>query len=725
MISNPAMAAQPSTKVPASSNGQPETPNRIPAPYGQSCINCVKAKCRCMLINHTGSGAGRGSRSDCERCSRLGKECKPSNSSRKRGAAAHRRTVGLSASGGVSNRSAVASKTADLEQKLEDLMAMLQARTPSQPNDDGSTIIDTGVNASSLGVDQRSNRMPGGVVPGGPITPASTAYATCSTADSTPSPLSAQDALTSVAEAEDLLQFFRQHHLPFFPFMYMPPSTTAAELQRDRPFTWLNIKAICCKSPVRQFHLSQQIRDELAHKSMVSCERDIDLLLGTLVLLGWSMFHSCGKPKLNMTMGVAMSVVADLRLDKVIHDPDPRGIDCFKSTVKMPIYPSSTVRTMEERRATLACYVFCSITGAFLNSLSMRWTPHMEDSLRVLSSNPEWEGDQMLALMVRIRKLAEDINQSQQSWALECDGNSKYAAKPPVDVYTKHYHLCVRTIRDQLPESLKENKIATSLLLSAEMLVSELPFAPFQPLYQHAEPNFEGNGQPPRPQFHTSSRLTELARAEANYATMQVSKRVFEQFLTFETPDCLGFSFPILLNFFRAAQVLYRLRVVDGINSDSPANDTSGVIGGGVGLIEGVELMANRFEQLSDLYGFHAETDAEGSEATSFYAKCSKLFSGTLPMWRAHFAQAEAAKMAACTGTTSSGTDTGPATTDLGVDTGNAMNAPQTVPPFPAYPGYNSNYPLSDMLSMDFHMDEAWGNELMLSFDTSALFNGQ
>jgi hypothetical protein len=66
-----------------------------------------------------------------------------------------------------------------------------------------------------------------------------------------------------------------------------------------------------------------------------------------------------GRPTLNATMNMAMSIVADLRLDKHIHDINPKDMNCFKGPEFIKIM-QSTVRTMEERRATLACYAFCS-----------------------------------------------------------------------------------------------------------------------------------------------------------------------------------------------------------------------------------------------------------------------------------------------------------------------------------------------------------------------------
>ncbi|KAI1753423.1 hypothetical protein F4782DRAFT_94942 [Xylaria castorea] len=706
------MAAQPSTSVSASSLEQSDTSARTSAPYGQACLNCAKAKCKCILISQPSPGSGRGSRPTCERCHRLGRECKPSSSVRKRGDAVSRRAAGGSTSAGLANGMSAVSRAANLEQKLEDLVAILQAQASSKTNG-GETAArtQTGATTSSL-TDRRPNNVTSGIAAGGPtvVTPASTAHATCSTADSTPSPAPALDVLTSAAEAEETLALFRLHHLQFFPFVYLPLQMTAAQLQRERPYLWLNISAICCRSPVKQAALSHQIREELARRILVSCERTLDMLLGTLCLLGWTM-HLCFKPTMSAVMSMATSIVTDLRLDKQAQEDDPRMINCFKSADFIRI-PHSGIRTMEERRATLACYVFCSSGGAFLKGPSMRWTPHMEDSLKTLASNPDWEGDQILALMVRIRRLADNIIQAQATWTSDCD--SYATLKPPVSIYVKYFHQCLQTIKDQLPESLKHNRLATSMILSAEMVVSEIPFVN-STCWGHL-PESHLDAQTRQLRVQPPPRHIDMSRVEANYATLQTSKAFFEHFLTFELPDFLGFSFPVLLNFFRAAQILYRLRVADDLGSDLSA------VTNGMDLLEGLELASNRYGQLPGLYGFLTEVDAEGNEVTNFYDKCAKMFNGTLPMWRAHFAQAEAAKMGTSTGTTS-----------LGADADSGVNGPPVPPAMPMSAGFNSNlggrvnYPgmnnfmLPDLFPMDFSMDDAWCNEIMFSFDPTIL----
>lgn len=224
---------------------QSEAPTRTSAAYGQACTNCAKAKCKCILIiSHpgSGSGSGRAARPTCERCARLGRECNPSSGIRKRRAAGSRRSAGASALAGVSNGISAASRAANLEQKLEDLVAILKAQATSTPNHTSpqpdvaephqERRNNTGLRvATSSATDRQSNNVNGRTVPGGPamITPASTTgHATCSTSSSTPSPLTApaNNALVSASQAEETLAFFCQHHLKYFPFIYLPPDLT-------------------------------------------------------------------------------------------------------------------------------------------------------------------------------------------------------------------------------------------------------------------------------------------------------------------------------------------------------------------------------------------------------------------------------------------------------------------------------------------------------------------
>lgn len=245
------MAMRPPAVESVSLPEQSGSPNRTSAPYGQACTNCAKAKCKCILVHQPNTGSTRGSRPICERCARLGRECKPSSSIRRRGAAVSKRTTGSgSASGRGSSNVSVASRAANLEQRLEDLVAILKAQATSVPpssttqasssHSDAGEPRQHGGRPERVGAEFRATTSPASsssrIVPGGPtvVTPASTAYAACSTTNSTPSPvpgpgqgsMPVDDTHVPSLEAEETLAFFREHHLKLFPFVYLPPEMT-------------------------------------------------------------------------------------------------------------------------------------------------------------------------------------------------------------------------------------------------------------------------------------------------------------------------------------------------------------------------------------------------------------------------------------------------------------------------------------------------------------------
>lgn len=84
-----------------------------------------------------------------------------------------------------------------------------------------------------------------------------------------------------------MLETFRTHCLQRFPFVYIAPTVNAQDMQRHRPFLWMNIQAICTKSPLQCELLGRQIREYLAQKLYVELEKDLDLLQGLLAYLSW------------------------------------------------------------------------------------------------------------------------------------------------------------------------------------------------------------------------------------------------------------------------------------------------------------------------------------------------------------------------------------------------------------------------------------------------------
>ena len=91
----------------------------------------------------------------------------------------------------------------------------------------------------------------------------------------------------SPIEAEEYLINFQTHKSIYFPFIHISPTTSAQELQLDRPFLWLCIMAVGSKSTSQQQFLGSRIRQTIALEMVVQSARNIDLLLGLLVFIGW------------------------------------------------------------------------------------------------------------------------------------------------------------------------------------------------------------------------------------------------------------------------------------------------------------------------------------------------------------------------------------------------------------------------------------------------------
>ena len=72
------------------------------------------------------------------------------------------------------------------------------------------------------------------------------------------------------------------------------------------------------------------------------------------------MTHAQGRPIVSTYAGLAMGIVADLRLDKPTHFNPRKESHAFRPyrfTCPLPWLP--TERTHEHRRAVLACYIIC------------------------------------------------------------------------------------------------------------------------------------------------------------------------------------------------------------------------------------------------------------------------------------------------------------------------------------------------------------------------------
>ena len=333
-----------------------------PAGYGRSCTNCSRAKCKCIL---------RAPGTSCERCHRLGKECNPIQATRKR-----------------VEKKYTSSRTAQLEEKLDDLVSILRSsQGGSIPHPRAAAHYPA--STSSCEVPDNSNPQISRL---DSLATAATAsgphagYCSPSTSHHHPN-YNANDAQSepTPAEAEVYLQKFKAW-LKNFPFMYISPDVTAHDLRRERPFLWLAIMTITTMSVPQMSVLKHRIRQEIAEIVVVRHEPSIDILQGVIAFLGWATMNSGPgwKPFLILFSQLAKSVTYELGLTRSPAEEQYFAV-CFKPWGGR--HPQPKPRTLEERRALLSLW---HITSMYVGTYFPPWTPQANALKGLRRSSARW-----------------------------------------------------------------------------------------------------------------------------------------------------------------------------------------------------------------------------------------------------------------------------------------------------------------------------------------------
>ncbi|GAT28139.1 hypothetical protein RIB2604_02502140 [Aspergillus luchuensis] len=329
------------------------------APYGRSCVDCSQAKCKCIYSKAS---------EKCQRCQRLDKECRQPATTRR----------------STKRRSAVSkniSKTNRLENKIEDLVALLRAGV--HPGNASTTLLRE---LAQLPENQKSASSNAASPPGrSDISMSSSGLNSVDTrrtndTESTPEAslsdgggslstgASAEHAMEPTGiQAEEYFTIFLTKMLPYFPCLYVPSGTTAEKLRRDKPFTWLCIMAIASKSSAQRRILFDRIKHTVAQRLQVY-----------------------NKANIYVFAQLAMGIVYEMGL----FNPEAKGKHMLLCVHPEP-HENRTApprQVMEERRAVLGIATFLQ------QSDSLRWTPHLEDCLRLLEEQQECANDEIVLL---------------------------------------------------------------------------------------------------------------------------------------------------------------------------------------------------------------------------------------------------------------------------------------------------------------------------------------
>lgn len=164
-------------------------------------------------------------------------------------------------------------------------------------------------------------------------------------------------------ESELYLGLFRSRMLPCFPFIFMPPSITAQELRRDRPYLFWAIIAVATPSTEQKVARVEKLKHALTRSIMLENQSSIDILLSILTYITWSSDPFLKRTNnLSRMMMLATSVVSDLQLVQL----SPEACVIAKMAPGLGNSSRNASETspqdlIDGQRAVLACFVLSSM----------------------------------------------------------------------------------------------------------------------------------------------------------------------------------------------------------------------------------------------------------------------------------------------------------------------------------------------------------------------------
>ncbi|KAL1838213.1 hypothetical protein VTJ49DRAFT_2940 [Mycothermus thermophilus] len=328
-------------------------------------------------------------------------------------------------------------------------------------------------------------------------------------------------------EAAADLDTFRKYYLIFLPFVYLPSTMTSEKLRETYPFLWFTIMSVTCKHVDRRLAMSDAVKRFLAQKMVVDHEKSLDLLLGLIVILGWTHYHIKGdKPVLSVMASLAKSLVFDLGLNKVPSEP------YISACLKTPFHPPAREKTQEERRAVLACFLLTSQISYALKRLdALTWTPHMDECLLALTQHREWDGDDLLAAQVKVQLIVEQLT---RATAQSPDG-------VPPNYVLSALRSQLQSHKAQLPPHLQQNDTILSAISYADLAIHEL--------------SMTRPGPSPMP----TSLMRDMHRYEAMSASLAAASDWFDRHFSIPSYVYVGMTFGYWWNMAHCLLTLYRL----------------------------------------------------------------------------------------------------------------------------------------------------------------------
>ncbi|OHE90960.1 hypothetical protein CORC01_13737 [Colletotrichum orchidophilum] len=267
---------------------------------------------------------------------------------------------------------------------------------------------------------------------------------------------------------ENLLKIYRTKLAPCFPFVLVPDDVSATILGATRPFLMAAIRMVSSYRSMKSMRGQMyRLLNHVADHMLLRSERSFDLLLGLVVMLGWFHQHCIAHAQLNQLVSLATCLVGELGLKRS---------PCLPERTRLLVMRPRELRerTNEERRLLLAVWYLSSCISMDIHQIdSMRYSGYMQQCLRELEEDAEFESDIHLGYIVRIQRLCERISDLRSKDYLDEEGDE--STRAPLSAYVSGFRAELNKLQASMPPSLKNNAYLQVRMATLRLRIHEPP----------------------------------------------------------------------------------------------------------------------------------------------------------------------------------------------------------------------------------------------------------
>ncbi|KAF9876741.1 hypothetical protein CkaCkLH20_05587 [Colletotrichum karsti] len=266
-----------------------------------------------------------------------------------------------------------------------------------------------------------------------------------------------------------LLSIFQGPLTQVYPFVVIPPGTSAADLQASRPFLMSCIRMVASfRSPRSMQAQMYQLKAHVAEQMLLRSERSLDLLSGLVVMVGWYHHHCMAHTQLQNLVALAVTQASELGLTR---SPGYQE----RTSLMVQNLGEIRERTNEQKRLLLAVwYLSSTVSGGLQQIESLTFTPYMRRCLRDLETAREYESDAYLACLVKIQILSNKITSHRQSRE-DDEEDSETVCRAPFSAYTSAFDAELKNLVRDMPTRLQDDHFIRARVNGVRLRLHEPP----------------------------------------------------------------------------------------------------------------------------------------------------------------------------------------------------------------------------------------------------------